>query len=186
MGIPVLHAGSLLPAMPAEADAVADDPALGAYTRRVTELDYDIEWVDLLEMDGVAPYTYSEELPYDELLQQHTPGVLSRTPGAEEREARRLVIAALPREDSPTAARYVREREGETAWTMHIKEGDLMPELPAQVRAQMEQKEHTPFTFDPNARSADRCSIDQPLPVLDHAVTLDELPAGYVPPQLDE
>ena len=40
--------------------------------------------------------------------------------------------------------------------------------------------------FDPNARSADRCSIDQPLPVLDHAVTLDELPAGYVPPQLDE
>ena len=57
---------------------------------------------------------------------------------------------------------------------------------PAQVRAQMEQKEHTPFTFDPNARSADRCSIDQPLPVLDHAVTLDELPAGYVPPQLDE
>ena len=63
MGIPVLHAGSLLPAMPAEAAAVADDPTLGAYTRRVTELDYDIEWVDLLEMDGVAPYTYSEELP---------------------------------------------------------------------------------------------------------------------------
>ena len=70
MGIPVLHAGSLLPAMPAEAEALGDD----GYTRRVTELDYDIEWVDLLEMDGGAPYTYSEELPYDELLQPREPG----------------------------------------------------------------------------------------------------------------
>ena len=98
MGIPVLHAGSLLPAMPAEAAAVADDPTLGAYTRRVTELDYDIEWVDLLEMDGVAPYTYSEELPYDELLQQHTPGVQSRN-----RDDPTVVVAALPRADSPSA-----------------------------------------------------------------------------------
>ena len=90
------HAGSPSPRCPPRPSAVAATraPTLGAYTRRVTELDYDIEWVDLLEMDGVAPYTYSEELPYDALLQQHTPGVLGRTPGAEEREARRLVIAS--------------------------------------------------------------------------------------------
>jgi len=31
----------------------------------------DVKWVELLEMDGVSPYTYSEELPYDEILQQH-------------------------------------------------------------------------------------------------------------------
>ena len=28
--------------------------------RRVATLDYDVAWVDLLEMDGVAPYSYSE------------------------------------------------------------------------------------------------------------------------------
>ena len=51
-----------------------------------------VRWVDLLEFDGLAPYTYSEELPYDDLLQQHQPGVQERT-----QEQPRLVIAALPR-----------------------------------------------------------------------------------------
>lgn len=64
-------------------------------------------------MDGVAPYTYSEELPYDELLQQHTAGVLERT---EEHPA--LAIAVLPRSDSPSAERYKKERQGLTGWTM--------------------------------------------------------------------
>ena len=39
---------------------------------------------------GLAPYTYSEELPYDELLDQHTAGVLERT---DERPA--LTVAVL-------------------------------------------------------------------------------------------
>ena len=30
-------------------------------------------------MDGVAPYTYSEELPYDDLLDQHASGRLMLT-----------------------------------------------------------------------------------------------------------
>lgn len=64
------------------------------------ELDYQMTWVDLIEMDGVAPYTYSEELPYDELLQQHKAGVLERTESKP-----MLVVAALPRADSPSAAR---------------------------------------------------------------------------------
>jgi hypothetical protein len=70
-------------------------------------------WVELLEMDGVAPYTYSEELPYDELLQQHQSGVLERTD-----EKRELAIAVLPRSDSPSAERYKKERQGLTGWTM--------------------------------------------------------------------
>eukprot|EP00965_Chrysotila_dentata_P040340 1338926-Pleurochrysis_carterae.AAC.3 len=64
-------------------------------------LDYDVIWVDLLELDGVAPYTYSEELPYDDLLSQHVSGVLERS-----EEYPCLVIAALPRADSPSADRY--------------------------------------------------------------------------------
>lgn len=107
MGIPVVHAGSVLPTLDgggttdagaqdgdSEVGGAAGDAAAagaeaagdrasggsdyfveGGYVRRVSELDYEIVWVDLLEMDGVAPYTYSEELPYDELLQQHAPGV---------------------------------------------------------------------------------------------------------------
>lgn len=59
-----------------------------------------MRWVDLIEMDGLAPYTYSEELPYDELLQQHKSGVLSRSESQP-----MLVIAALPRADSPSAER---------------------------------------------------------------------------------
>ena len=109
--------------------------------RRVKALDYEIAWVDLLEIDGVAPYSYSEELPYDELLQQHVPGVHSRpisllylpyisptsphispVPGVQSRTPERpmLVVAALPRADSPSAERYVAERKGETAWTMDL------------------------------------------------------------------
>ena len=72
--------------------------------------------MDLIEADGLAPYTYSEELPYDDLLDQHRAGVQHRT---QERPA--LVVAALPRADSPSADRYVAEREGPSAWST---EGD--------------------------------------------------------------
>jgi len=41
--------------------------------------------------------------------------VQSRTP-----ERPMLVVAALPRADSPSAERYVAERKGETAWTMDL------------------------------------------------------------------
>ena len=140
-------------------------------------------------MDGVAPYTYSEEQPacrcqhlrtlaraiptcacgsrqYDDLLQQHTPGVQTRT---EERPV--VVIAALPREDSPSAARYVAEREGETAWTMHLDADELV--LPMQVQQQLTQRDNVNLQFDPKARADDQ---DGPEP----------LPANYVPPRLDE
>ena len=86
--------------------------------RRVAELDYDVTWVELIEMDGVSPYTYSKSC-LDDLLQQHTPGVQSRN-----RDDPTVVVAALPRADSPSAKRYVAEREGETAWTMHLSEKD--------------------------------------------------------------
>ena len=103
MQIPVVHAGSILPVLE-DCDVVAvekdgqecfvnpdaleswPEGDFGAcagqgYVRRVQVLDYDITWVELIEMDGVAPYTYSEELPYDELLKQHTAGVLERSEG---------------------------------------------------------------------------------------------------------
>ena len=135
MHIPVVHAGSVLPVLGgadceeaahlAQAE-LADgfrcrersvETNFECYVRRVQALDYEIAWVDLLEIDGVAPYSYSEvrlrvrvrsrptptrrrapkpkpdpkpnphpnahpqphqELPYDELLQQHVPGAQSR------------------------------------------------------------------------------------------------------------
>ena len=137
--------------------------------REVTELDYGIVWVDLLEMDGVAPHTYSEEQPYDDLLQQHTPGVQTRT---DEQPA--LVVAALPRADSVSADRYVSEREGETAWTMNLGDDDELKVLPDQVANQLTQRDHVSlqYKFDPNARAGDE---DSPEP----------LPAKYVPPRLD-
>jgi len=196
MQIPVVHAGSVLPLMEVAPQSSRTPAVLleaggkggagaselqpmevlaggGLYVRRVTELDYDIRWVDLLEMDGVAPFTYSEELPYDDMLQQHTPGVQARTG-----EDAVVVIAALPREDSPSADRYVREREGETAWTMHLDDDDLTVDLPSQLTNQITQREHVSsqvslqrpvVTLDPNARDWD-----------------EELPAGYKAPALDQ
>ena len=137
MHLPVVHAGSVLPVLGgadceeaahlAEAELAEGfrcrersvETNFECYVRRVKALDYEIAWVDLLEIDGVAPYSYSEvrvrvrvrsrptptrrrapkpkpnpkpnphpnpnphpsphqELPYDELLQQHVPGVQSR------------------------------------------------------------------------------------------------------------
>lgn len=56
MGIPVVHACSTLPRHPI-------DETRGGYVRAVKRLGYDVAWVDLLELDGVAPYTYSEVRP---------------------------------------------------------------------------------------------------------------------------
>jgi len=78
--------------------------------------------VDLEEVDGLAPYSYSEELPYDDTLDQHTPGVLERTA-----ESSVLVVAALPRADSPSAGHYMAERSGRSAWTMGSDaDGDMV------------------------------------------------------------
>jgi len=191
MQIPVVHAGSVLPTLDdgelcdGFCYYLDDDESGGregkmvsfesGYVRRVQALDYDITWVELLEMDGVAPYTYSEELPYDDLLQQHTPGVQTRS-----EEAPILVIATLPRDDSPSAKRYVAEREGETAWTMHLSDEAYSSsekiDLPSQVGAQISSREHVgaqvdgPATFDPNARAWDQ----------------EDLPANYRAPSLDE
>lgn len=151
----------------------------GGYVRRVQELDYDITWVELLEMDGVAPYTYSEELPYDDLLRQHVPGVQSRTESSP-----MLVIATLPREDSPSAARYAAERRGETAWTMELSEEDRRSAekaaLPEQVGAQIASREHVSAqanaygSFDPNARADDQMGIERDLPPNFKSPSLDE------------
>lgn len=177
MGTPVVHAGSVLPLEDngeladgfcfAADDTRTRDITFEPYVRPVAELDYGIVWVDLLEMDGVAPHTYSEEQPYDDLLQQHTPGVQTRT---DEQPA--LVVAALPRADSISAARYVQEREGETAWTMDLGDDDLV--VPDQVANQLTQRDHVSlqYKFDPNARADQE---DGPEP----------LPANYVPPRLD-
>jgi len=174
MQVPVVHAGSVLPL---EKDGELCEG--NGYVRRVQSLDYDITWVELLEMDGVAPYTYSEELPYDDLLQQHNPGVQART-----EESPIVVIAALPRIDSPSAERYVREREGETAWTMHVLDEDSAetPQLPSQLAAQITQREHVSaqvdsvdkgkenvVRFDPSAREWDE----------------DTLPSNFKEPSLD-
>lgn len=178
MRIPVVHAGCTLPAEPL---AAAAEPAAAAplpngvrpasrvaegqgYVREVRQLGYHVHWVDLLEIDGVSPYTYSEvrgdallfiplpqrlpsccsphlvpspparalrlcstapadhpaphpsllpqDLPWDEMLDQHTPGLQHRTA-----DNPAIVIAALPRDDSPSAAEYVAEVWGKTAWT---------------------------------------------------------------------
>lgn len=135
MDIPVVHACSTLPVAEVKAEE-------GGYVRTVAHLGYNVtcagagrgdrcphellltavrprllvpreRWVDLLEMDGISPYTYSEELPYDEVLEQHVPGLLHRCTTSPT-----LTIAALPREDSPSAGEYVRERFGRTMWTM--------------------------------------------------------------------
>ena len=118
-----------------------------------------------------------EELPYDDLLQQHKAGVQART-----NEQKQLVIASLPRADSPSAERYLAEREGETAWTMHLSEEESIGvdriELPDALAKQIGQREHVgaqaerkPMkAFDPNARAWDQ----------------DDLPVNYRAPSLDE
>jgi len=197
MQIPVVHAGSVLPLLSgAERVAVEEaekaevvDGGMGGmggcfvgdfergYVRRVAALDYNFTFVELLEMDGVAPYTYSEELPYDDLLQQHTSGVQTRS-----KERSVVVIATLPRADSPSAARYVAERVGETAWTMHLSERESVGvekiALPEQLAQQIGRREHVsaqaanaqpPTSFDPNARAWD-----------------EDLPTNYKAPSLDE
>mgnify|MGYP006092377669 CR=1 FL=1 len=196
MQVPVVHAGSVLPVLDDGSleEVTPDDeggdgdgdgeglPAArrgqllrtldGGHVRRVRELDYDVTWVELIEMDGVAPYTYSEELPYDDLLQQHTPGVQERGD-----DDPKLVIAVLPRADSPSADRYVAEREGETAWTMHLSDAELTGTdkiaLPNELANQIGQREHVSAqaasVFDPNARAWD-----------------EDLPANYIAPSLDE
>lgn len=80
MRIPVVHAGCTLPAAPiagappaASGDGAAHigDATSGqsggkgvrdgvGYVREVRQLGYHVYWVDLLEIDGVSPYTYSE------------------------------------------------------------------------------------------------------------------------------
>jgi len=62
-------------------------------------------------------------------------------------------VAALPRADSPSAERYVKEREGQTAWTMHLQEGRRT--LPSEILAQVEVGEHVDYQFNPNARMED-------------------------------
>ena len=184
MQIPVVHSGSVLPIedggelcegfCSADADADGTVTLERGYVRHAAELDYNITWVDLIEVDGVAPYTYSEELPYDDLLQQHVPGVQSRTEGSPT-----LVIAALPRADSPSAARYVAEREGETAWTMHLTEEDYASvekvSLPTQVGAQIDAREHVSGQVQPAFDPTTARAWDQ-----------DDLPANYRAPSLDE
>lgn len=191
MQVPVVHAGSVLP-LPEliEGGQLGGQLAEGRYVREVAELDYAFVWVDLLEMDGVAPYTYSEELPFDDLLQQHSAGVQERSG-----EERTLVVAALPRADSPSAARYVREREGETAWTMALEEegegASRSPSkkaaVPSEVATQITERTHTdrtsPMTSpshgveEPDARAWDEPDVPE------NEVLL---PGNYKAPRLDE
>ena len=96
--------------------------------------------------------------------------------------------AALPRADSPSADRYIREREGETAWTMQLSEADYSRsvekiDLPDEVAKRISAREHVGTqvstagaaagaagaAFDPNARAWDQ-----------------ELPANFKSPSLDE
>ena len=145
LSVPVVHAGSVLP--------VLDEPmAEGGYVRPVSKMGYDVVWVDLLEMDGVAPYSYSEELPYDDMLDQHASGVQERTA-----DRPTLVVAALPRADSPSANQYVAERRGQVAWTMGEEADTIAP--PAAQRPQ--SPAGVPHLFNPaTARARDLCATE--------------------------
>ena len=146
--VPVVHAGSVLPVLRPNACMAAG----GGRVRRVAAHGYDVTWVDLVELDGVAAYTYSEELPYDELLEQHAPGVLERT-----EQCPVLTVAALPRADSPSAQRYVAEREGQTAWSRDC-DGDAPP-LPEEALEQLRASDRVSHTFNPaTARARDLCA----------------------------
>ena len=146
--VPVVHAGSVLPVLRPNAYMAEGC----GHVRRVAAHGYDVTWVDLVEVDGVAPYSYSEELPYDELLEQHASGVLERS---EEQPV--LTVAALPRADSPSAQRYVAEREGQTAWTRDCH-GDAPP-LPEAALEQLRSSDHVSHAFNPaTARARDLCT----------------------------
>eukprot|EP00966_Prymnesium_polylepis_P305605 7062169-Prymnesium_polylepis.1 len=148
MRVPVVHAGSVLP--------VLDEPlAKGGHVRRVAKVGYDVVWVDLMEMDGVAPYTYSEELPYDDMLDQHRSGVQERTD-----DSPALVVAALPRADSPSANQYVAERRGQTAWTRDG--GEDVAALPEEGTVRLVQSsEHVSHLFNlATARRRDLCATE--------------------------
>ena len=72
-----------------------------------------------------------------------------------------LVVAALPRADSPSAERYVAERKGETAWTMDLGD-DVQLTIPRGGPSSMHPREPPPMRkFDPNAR---RDEEDTPVP----------------------
>ena len=154
MQVPIVHACSVLPVMEGAGELEGSNIYEGGYVRRVKKLGYSMTWVELWEMDGIAPYTYSEELPYDNLLDQHRSGVLERT---EKRPV--LTVAVLPRADSPSAERYVKEREGQTAWTMHLQEGTQT--MPDEILAQVLVGEHVDYQFNPNARIEDLPLVNQ-------------------------
>ena len=100
-----------------------------------------------------------QELPFDDLLEQHRSGVLERTDACPE-----LTVAALPRADSLSAQRYVAERHGQTAWTRDA-EGDAPP-LPEETLAQLRSLDRgsagsRQCMFNPaTARARDLCSTE--------------------------
>jgi hypothetical protein len=67
--------------------------------------------------------SHPQDLPWDEMLDQHTPGLRHRTA-----EKPNIVVAALPRADSPSAAEYVAEITGRTAWTRELSAADKKAE----------------------------------------------------------
>ena len=125
------------------------------------------------------------------MLQQHSPGVQTRT-----EEAPALIIATLPRADSPSAARYVKEREGATAWTMHLNDAERSfgaeIDLPNEITAQIGQRAHVDHTYDPGARAWDQetpAQAQAAQAAADAAVGADapgELPPNFRGPSLDE
>ena len=72
----------------------------------------------------------------------------------------------LPRADSPSADRYVKEREGQTAWTMRLEDGAEVA-VPEEILAQVTCAEHVSYQFNPNARQED-------LPVVNQVALRDE------------
>ena len=207
--IPVVHAGSVLPvgtelceglleAEPESRRSCLDDESARARTARLPgvlprrQITFEAvraggEGARLRDDLGgardrtAAPYTYSEELPT-------TAAAAYARRDRKDGESPILVVATLPRADSPSAKRYVAEREGETAWTMNLSEKDMRSvekvSLPDQVGAQIGLREHVSGqattsggtswgTFDPNARADDEG-------------VSDVLPPNYKAPSLDE
>ena len=68
-----------------------------------------------------------------------------------------LTVAALPRADSPSAQRYVAEREGRTAWTRDCH-GDAPP-LPEEALVRLRSSDRVSHAFNPaTARVRDLCA----------------------------
>ena len=94
-----------------------------------------------------------------------------------------VVVASLPRADSPSAEKYLKERDGETAWTMQLSEAELAGvdkvQLPEQMAAQIDQREHVAL----QAAAADT----RPAARLDPSARAwdEELPSNYRAPDLD-